>query len=444
MRVAIKDPTAWMDDLTVWVPDDEIEGTIEQQEPELVFHGSPVAAAIWLSLVGIAAGAFAAVTFGAEIRSSVIAFCIYLLVAVLLLGGLRWATILLVGRPMVWHAGFTFFWAALLACGASLTASFGSSWLAYGASVGAGFFVGMVYGGVNPAVVKREDAWMGASLGMAILGTVLAALVYRNWLGGVDPLVADMALGAIAGGPFATVMAVLLFRFWDVGHGLRDLAMICLHNDNFAPKAVSYLDSALERSPADPELYTLRGIAWSRMDDPARAEADWQRASELAPDDARPHMNRGLDHLRRGETGAAVEALERALALAPRDFIVHDNLGLALERAGDHDRALQHFDQAISLEKVYANGYASRGNNRLRRGDYMGAIADCDRALKHSIRGLPKAYVIRGQALAALGRHDEAADSYEEAIEGDPSPEVLQEALRGREAQAAIAGRAAE
>jgi Flp pilus assembly protein TadD len=442
--VAIKDPTAWMEDLTVWVPDDEIKDTVEQQEPELVFHGSPTLATVWLSLVGVAAGAFTAVTFSVEIRSSAIAFCIYLLVAVVLLGGLRWATIHLVGRPMVWHAGFTFFWSALLASGASLTASFASSWLAYGASVGAGFFVGMVYGGVNPTVVKREDAWMGASLGMAILGTVLAALVYRNWLAGADPLVAEMTLGAIAGGPFATVMAVLLFRFWDVGHGLRDLAVLCLHNDNFAPKAVSYLDSALERSPADPELYTLRGIAWSRMDDPVRAAADWQRASEIEPDGARPHMNRGLDHLRRGETGEAVEALERALALAPEDAAVHDSLGLALERAGQQDRALKHFDKAIALQKDYANAYASRGHSRLRRGDYLGAIADCDRAVKHSIRGFPRALVIRGHALGALGRHDEAADAYEEALDGDASPEVLEEALRGREAQAANADRAAE
>ena len=429
----LKDPTAWMQDLTVWVPDDEIEGAIEQLEPDLMFRGSETLATIWLSLVGIAAGAFTAVTFSSEIRSSVLAFGTWLLVAVVLLGGLRWATIRIVGREMVWHAGFTFFWCALLASAASLCSSFGSSWLAYCASVGGGFFVGMVYGSVNPSVVKSEDAWMGASLGMGIFGTVLATLVYRNWLGGVDPLVAEAVLGAIAAGPFAIAMAVLLFRLWEVAHGLRELAMHCLHNDNFASKAVSYLDNALARSPDDAGLYTLRGLAWSRMDDPARAAADWQRASELDPESPQPHMHAGLEHLRRGEVDQALQALERALALAPEDADVHNDLALVLERSGDRQRARAHFDRAIALNRGHANAYANRGNSRFVAGDHDGAIDDCELAVKHSIRGHPRAMVTRGHALAALGRYDEAEASYEDAIESDPSPEVHQEALRGLE-----------
>src|SRR5690349_13732548 len=110
-----------MDDLSVWIDDEEIEETAAQLEPELLFHGSKPLAAAWLSLVGIAAGALASVTFSPEIRGTILNFGIFLLSAVLLLGGLRPATMWLLGRPMLWHAGFTVFWAALLACTASIS-----------------------------------------------------------------------------------------------------------------------------------------------------------------------------------------------------------------------------------------------------------------------------------------------------------------------------------
>jgi Tfp pilus assembly protein PilF len=442
--VPLRDPTDWMEDLSIWLSEEEIEGTAANLEAELLFRGSKAAATAWLSFIGIAAGAFAAVTFSAGIGDSVVAFGTYLLVAVVLLGGLRRATIHLVGRPMVSYAAFGFLWAALLAGAASLAAAIGSSWLAYGVGLGAAIVIGAIAGRVVPAVVRREDAWMGASLGMAASGIVMAALVYRNWLGDVDPLIADITLGTIAGGPFSIAMAALLFGLWDQAHGMRNMAVFLLHNDDLAPRAVTYLDNALAYSPTNAELYTLRGIAWSKMEQPARAAADWQRASELRPDYPHPHMNLGLDHLRRGHTGEALEALGRALALAGDDAAVHNNLGTALACAGERDRARHHFDQAIALKPDYANAYAGRANARLQSGDYEGAIGDCNLAVKHGIRGHPKALVIRGHALAALGRCDEAVASYESAIHAGPRPEIHREALRGLEARMRPADRAAE
>ena len=61
----LKDPTAWMEDLTVFVDDEEITGTAALLEPDLVYSGSKAAATAYLSLMGIAGGAFAAITFSA-------------------------------------------------------------------------------------------------------------------------------------------------------------------------------------------------------------------------------------------------------------------------------------------------------------------------------------------------------------------------------------------
>ena len=106
----VKDPTEWMKDLTLFVDDEEIQGTAERLEPDLVYGGSKLGGAIWLSLVGTAAGALAAVTFSAEIRSSIAAFALYLLAALVLFGGLRPATSRMLGKTLVWPAKLAFFW----------------------------------------------------------------------------------------------------------------------------------------------------------------------------------------------------------------------------------------------------------------------------------------------------------------------------------------------
>jgi Flp pilus assembly protein TadD len=438
----LKDPTEWMNDLTVFVDDDEIQGIAKMLEPDLVYGGSKLGAALWLSLVGIAAGAFAAVTFSAEIRSSITAFSLYLVAALIVFGGLRPASRLL-GKPIVWPAGLTFFWAALLASGTAFSAGFTSPWLAYGLSVGWGFFVGMLMGAITPHSVKQEDLWMAMALAAGMLGAVIATLVDRHVFGGMDTIGAAAVVGGIAGGILATPMSFLLLHLWDEAHGFRQMAMLFLHNDNFAPKAVSYLDSALALAPSDAELYNLRGVARSRMGDSERAAADWKRAIELNPQYADPHMNRGVDHLRTGELDEAIEALGAALKLEPDNATIHCNLGTALERRGQLDRAIAHFDKAIDLRADYANAYSNRGYTRFRKGEYEQAVADCEQALELTPE-LPGAAVNRGHALSALGRHGQAAESYQAAIEMRRlSPEVHQQALRGLEALAATAAREA-
>jgi Flp pilus assembly protein TadD len=440
--VQLKDPTAWMDDLTVFVDDDEITLTAALLEPDLVYRGSHLAASAWLSLVGTAAGSFAAATFSPDIRGSFLNFAMYLAVAFLLLAGLWPLTRRLVGGPIVWHAKTTFFWAALLVCVPVFCAGFTSPWLAYGLSVVGGFFIGMMVGSLAPQCVKREDAWMGASLPLGVLSAVVATFVQRNLISEPHTLQSAVTVGAIAAGLFFAPMSFLLLRFWDEAHGFKRMAMLFLHNDNFAAKAVTYLDNALALTPSDPELYTLRALAWSKMDQRERAAADWARAAELAPEDAEPHLHRGMDHLRRGELDQAMDALGTALKLEPENADAHCHFGAALEQRGDRDGAIARYEKAIALRPDYAKAYANRGHARCKWGEYNEAIDDCDQAIELDPT-LPDAYVTRAQALTALGERAGAAETYRALAELQPSPEIQERALRGLEALA-VAGSVAK
>ena len=429
----IKDPTEWMDDLTVFVDDEEIAETAALLEPDVLYRGSKPVAALWLALVGVAAGAFAAVTLSPAIRASLWVFAAYLAVAVIAFRLLRPATETLTGRPIVWLARTTFFWAALLVCFALLTARFDSPWLAYGLTIAGGFFVGMMQGSLSPNCIRNEDAWMGASLGFGLTSSAIGTALARSPLAEPDSIGAAAAVGAVTAALFSVPLSAVVMRLWDEAHGCRRMAMLFLHNDNFAAKAVSYLDHALSLRPDDPDLYNLRGVAWSKMNDGRRAAADWRKAAELTPGDSGPHMNIGVDHLRRGEFAEAIAALNIALERNSEDPVIHNNLGTAFEKKGELDQAIAHYDRAIALRPDYPNAHSNRAYARFRKGDHRGSIADCDRALHLNPR-LPAALVNRGHALAALRDYESAAQSFSDALELDPSPEIRREALQGIEA----------
>ena len=430
----IKDPTEWMEDLSVHVDDETILQTAAQLEPEVLFRGSKATLATWLSVLGIAGGAFGAATLSHGIRGSAVGFAVYLVAALVLFRGIRPVTIALVGREALWLAAGVVFWAIMLAFVAIPSAQFRATWLAYGASVAGGFFIGMMRGSFSPPPV-REDVWMAWALPLGVVATTVATALHRGSLPfgtlGTTRSVADLVVaGVVAASLFTIPMALVLVSQWSEARGLEQMAKLYLHNENFLPKAVSCLDRAIALAPNEPELYNLRGTAWSKMGESERATADWARVAELRPKDPAWQMNIGVDHFRRGDTDAAVRALEAALAIDPRNPMVHSNLGNALQKQGAFDRAIEHYGRAIELRADYAIAYSNRAYTHFLRGDHASALADCDRALEINPR-LPVAFVNRGHVLAARGDRDAAAQSFRSAIELDPAPDVHDEALEG-------------
>jgi Tfp pilus assembly protein PilF len=288
-----------------------------------------------------------------------------------------------------------------------------------------------MYGSITPGVTRREDLWMLA-LPLAPLASGFATYVLRRRPGLADSLEGAAMAGAIAGGLLAVPMGALLARVWDEAQGLGQMGLLYLHNRNFAPKAIAYLDRAIAMDPDHGHYYNLRAVAWSRMDDSERATADWDKASALSPDDPDPYVNRGTHLLERGAVTEATASFEAALERAPGSGKVQRALGTALERQGNLDRAIEHYNRAITLDRQDARAYVSRGCAYLRKGDLARALRDCERAVAVAPE-LGLTHVCRGDVLAAMGRGDEAADAYREALDLDPEPSVREQALRGLE-----------
>ncbi len=424
----VKDPTAWVQDLTVYMDDEELAGTASEMEKTLLTGADRTRLGIWLSVVGVAAGGLGGVTVSPAIRSSALAFLGFVVAAAILLRGFRPLTRKMFGQGAAWVASTTFFWAFLLGLFTVLGARRESTLWAYVLSAGMGAFIGMMNGSFAPGVVRREDAWVGISF---LGGPILAAAVtyaLRHSAGRASATWAVLG-GATVAGVYNAIMSIALARLWDEAHALGQMALVYLHNDNFAPKAMAYLDRGIAISPDDASLYNLRGIAWSKMGESERAGADWQKATELAPRDNQLHVNMAADHLRRGNLDQAIASLLTALAVNPDDARAHSNLGTAYERRGEFDAAIEHFDRAIAIDGDYANAYSNRSYAHFRKGDATRALEDADRAIALNIR-MAMAHINRAHALAALGRTRDAVTSYRAGLDSNPDPSVRDEALR--------------
>ena len=273
----LKDPTAWMEDLTFYMDDKELSGTASQMEQTLLVGADRTRLAMWLSIVGTAGGALGGITVSPAIRTSALAFVGFLVAAAVVVRGFHPVTVKLFGRGAGWAVGFALFWAFLLGLFTVLGARRESELWAYVLSIGMGAFIGMMNGSFAAEVVRSEEAWVGVSFLTAPILAGLVTFALRQAPGAEDGLAWALLGGAVVAGVYTTVMSIVLHRLWDEGHALGRMGLLYLHNDNFAPKAMAYLDRAIAMSPNDARAVQP---AWRRLVEDGRVGARRGRLAE--------------------------------------------------------------------------------------------------------------------------------------------------------------------
>lgn len=178
--------------------------------------------------------------------------------------------------------------------------------------------------------------------------------------------------------------------------------------------AEDVLTARAEQSPEADALESDLRQRWSRKlmsdGDLEAAEGQLLQALAVAPED--PHVlgDLGFVQLRLGRFEAVRETLEAAVALAPGDVRNLTNLGTALLKLGDRARAEDLYRQALALDPENS---AARMNLK-----NLGAELPVETA-----SAAPS--LDRADALAKLGRLDEALVEYLGAAKAHRSPDVL-------------------
>ncbi|TFL19893.1 tetratricopeptide repeat protein [Jannaschia formosa] len=126
--------------------------------------------------------------------------------------------------------------------------------------------------------------------------------------------------------------------------------------ERFAESAAAY-DRALELSPeGQPRnwyLHYVRGIAYERVDQWEKAEADFRAALELNADQPQVlnYLGYGLVE-RREKLDEALDMIERAVAARPDDGYITDSLAWVYYRLGRFEEAVEPMERAADLEPL--------------------------------------------------------------------------------------------
>lgn len=127
-----------------------------------------------------------------------------------------------------------------------------------------------------------------------------------------------------------------------------------------------------------------------------------------------------IEHLRQGNTNEALAQIGNAIVKFPEHGPFYTLRAQVLLKLGKPHDALAAVEQAIALAPEYAPSYWVRGLIRQHQHNPAAAISDFDQVLKredHNQILITQAIGSRGMALTDLGRHTEALEDLNRALE---------------------------
>jgi len=218
-------------------------------------------------------------------------------------------------------------------------------------------------------------------------------------------------------------------------------------------KAQTITEAALARWPDDATLWEQLGEIRQDEGDYAGAFDAAEHSLEKLPSNAGCWQLDGILLAQAGKYEDALAAFKHVFGLDPQAVWARHNFALCLEKLGRRDEAVNEFKRAVALKPDYGTSWLALGQlyeemgrtndasacfnraltNRVNQADDLAALARfCfnrhwfDLAATNfasAIELRPSDAGLRlesGQALVALGRHDEALQQYQAAVELEP------------------------
>jgi tetratricopeptide (TPR) repeat protein len=188
---------------------------------------------------------------------------------------------------------------------------------------------------------------------------------------------------------------------------LADLGQVQLMTGQ-EPTAIKTYQRCLEIDTGFVPARLNLGILLLRADRIEEAGDCFQRVVDSSPEMIEAQSGLGLIRQRQNRLAEAVETFEKASELAPRDAEICANLAGVLHEAGESERAIACFRKAIELAPERASLHTQLGEILHELQGAQAALPHYDEALRLS-PGDSRTLAVKGSALAALGRRNEAA-----------------------------------
>jgi tetratricopeptide (TPR) repeat protein len=200
--------------------------------------------------------------------------------------------------------------------------------------------------------------------------------------------------------------------------------------------AIKDLTKAIRLDPKRAKSYLNRGAAYNGLRQYERAISDLTEAIRLDSENAGAFTNRGLACFGAGLYDQSITDLSEAIQIEPANPVFHFNRAEVFARLGVRDRAIADYQEALRLNPAFSSAKTAlaqlesgkvapgvstpesdmalhvdstevtmlleRGNDRRDKGDWLGALADYNKAIVLDPRRADL-YVARGWSRLAAG-----------------------------------------
>ena len=164
-----------------------------------------------------------------------------------------------------------------------------------------------------------------------------------------------------------------------------DKSLEALH-DNKLDKAQKQIDEALKLAPSHPDVLYVQGVIYLRRAQWDKAEAVLEKVTRIDPKHAHALSALGMAYVDAGKYEQAVAPLEQSIAIDPAGWETHWALAKAYYAQGQYDRAL----------------------------------AESQESLKQAKGEAPQAELLVAQALTAVGRYEDSAQTLRQFLKDHP------------------------
>jgi len=148
----------------------------------------------------------------------------------------------------------------------------------------------------------------------------------------------------------------------------------------------------------------------------AEAETDFTKLIEAAPKEADAYKLRAICRLQLDQRDKALEDAAKIAEFEPREGQLL--IGEIHEEAKNYDKAIEAYTKLIEIDPAQSVSYIKRYQAYLAKNDYEKALADANKIVDLQPA---QGYILKGDALAKLGKSEDAIKAYGDALGHDPT-----------------------
>lgn len=131
------------------------------------------------------------------------------------------------------------------------------------------------------------------------------------------------------------------------------------------------------------------------------------------------NYNQGIINIKNGNYEEAIKFFDKTININPNCSNAYIDKGIALDALTKYQEAVKNYDIALSIDNANIRIFINKASTLYLMKKYEDSIIECDKGLK--LKKHSHLYNMKGASLATLGKHNEAIENYNKAIEQEPN-----------------------